>query len=513
LKDLIILGVDGMTWKVADILLSKNKMPNLQVFLDGGVKAYLDACDPLLTPIIWTSISSGVKPPKHGVSSFFNVPNDIKVPRIWDILSNERDFTYGLFRWPITGSQINNNNEKFVIPPLGLGGPLVENHSINPESYKYVTNLFGSRFKKGKGIIWKLKKLENIIAESLNSFKLGLNFKTFLRYYRYLIFRSYYNSIDIHRNRYERNLLKMDIYQQVSLNLMDKFRSNFTGIYIEETDHFGHLFWKDMVDNGPYRSALFESYIKFDNYLGEVSKRAGPNTTILIISDHGMRAINEKDLRINSDLLFKRLNLSSSLNKWQQSPKLYLWPDKNDKNLNTSAKLIDLFTNVKLKSFSHEVFNIKENEAGGISLSFSKKVSEKLYDDEIIKEEIIFDSKSICYLKDIIEYPDIDKLSGTHDSKGIFAIKGPNVKKGIELLTGCTINAYDVFPTLAYNFGLPISEEIDGRVVKEIYIDDFLNKNSIEKIDSYDFKNNKKDKSDSEISDAMIKRLKELGYM
>jgi len=49
---------------------------------------------------------------------------------------------------------------------------------------------------------------------------------------------------------------------------------------------------------------------------------------------------------------------------------------------------------------------------------------------------------------------------------GIFVAKGPRIKKGIKI-DGAKI--YDIAPTILHIFGLPIPNEMDGRVLKEIF--------------------------------------------
>ena len=58
-------------------------------------------------------------------------------------------------------------------------------------------------------------------------------------------------------------------------------------------------------------------------------------------------------------------------------------------------------------------------------------------------------------------------LSGIHDRYGIFVAYGPQINKVLVLPT---IQIYDIAPTILHMFDAPIHKEVDGRVLKEIFV-------------------------------------------
>jgi predicted AlkP superfamily phosphohydrolase/phosphomutase len=58
------------------------------------------------------------------------------------------------------------------------------------------------------------------------------------------------------------------------------------------------------------------------------------------------------------------------------------------------------------------------------------------------------------------------KLSGFHEREGIFAMSGPGIHPGI---TKFHANIQDLLPTLLYTLGLPIPNDLDGRVLVEAF--------------------------------------------
>lgn len=103
----VIIGIDGMDWALADPLLEEGKMPNLARVLDEGMRAELHSLLPLQkSPTIWTTIATGKGPSKHGIGDF--VQGDAssslynsrgwKARAIWDILG-EKGYTVGIVNW------------------------------------------------------------------------------------------------------------------------------------------------------------------------------------------------------------------------------------------------------------------------------------------------------------------------------------------------------------------------------------------------------------------------------
>ena len=68
---MLLVGWDGADWRTARPLLDRGALPNLARLVDNGVTAELETIRPTLSPILWTSIATGVAPEKHGVLGFW----------------------------------------------------------------------------------------------------------------------------------------------------------------------------------------------------------------------------------------------------------------------------------------------------------------------------------------------------------------------------------------------------------------------------------------------------------
>lgn len=63
----LLIGLDGVTWKVVDPLVQAGSLPVLSSLLQPGASADLETILPTFSPIIWTSIATGKAADKHGI--------------------------------------------------------------------------------------------------------------------------------------------------------------------------------------------------------------------------------------------------------------------------------------------------------------------------------------------------------------------------------------------------------------------------------------------------------------
>ncbi len=95
----LFLGLDGGTMRVLRPAFDRGWMPNLATFWRRAATGALRSSVPMVTPVAWTSFSTGCLPESHGIHEFYRVepgsrtihPNhagDVKVPTLWDVLGN-----------------------------------------------------------------------------------------------------------------------------------------------------------------------------------------------------------------------------------------------------------------------------------------------------------------------------------------------------------------------------------------------------------------------------------------
>lgn len=67
----LLIGVDGADWRYIDPLIARGELPHLAELKQRGAFGPLKTIRPTLSPVVWTSIATGVPPERHGVDGFF----------------------------------------------------------------------------------------------------------------------------------------------------------------------------------------------------------------------------------------------------------------------------------------------------------------------------------------------------------------------------------------------------------------------------------------------------------
>ena len=97
-KRVLIIGWDAADWVLIDRLFSAGKLANLRRLVEAGARADLNTLEPKLSPLLWTSITTGKTADKHGVLNFveprpeggglrISSSTTRKTKALWNILS------------------------------------------------------------------------------------------------------------------------------------------------------------------------------------------------------------------------------------------------------------------------------------------------------------------------------------------------------------------------------------------------------------------------------------------
>ncbi len=283
----LLIGWDAADWKLIDPLLQQGKMPNLQRLIDGGVRGNLTTLHPPISPMLWTSIATGKRPYKHGVLGFTEPdphrPGSIRpvsslsrtTRALWNIL-NLNDRQSNVVGWwpsfpaePIQGVMVSNHFAQ-AVRPLDQEWPVVPG-SVHPSH----------------------------LAEKLATLRIH---PTELTEDVVTLFVPEIRTIDIRRDPRPEHLLKTIAeaasVQAIVTALMQLQTWDFTAVYFDAIDHFGHAFMNfhppkmDCVSDRDFQlySGVMEAAYRFhDMMLGFLMHLAGDDTTILLVSDHGFQ--------------------------------------------------------------------------------------------------------------------------------------------------------------------------------------------------------------------------------
>jgi predicted AlkP superfamily phosphohydrolase/phosphomutase len=106
----VLIGIDGLDWNVADPLLREGKLPNIARIIEGGVRADFQSLEyGSKSPIIWTTVATGKGPQKHGIADFLENSDEAplynsngwRARAVWDILG-EAGYTVGVINWMVS---------------------------------------------------------------------------------------------------------------------------------------------------------------------------------------------------------------------------------------------------------------------------------------------------------------------------------------------------------------------------------------------------------------------------
>jgi len=156
-KKVLLIGWDAADWKAIQPLLDAGKMPSLERFVNAGVMGNIATLNPILSPMLWTSIATGMRPFKHGIHGFTEpdphtggvrpVTNTSrKVKAVWNIL-NQNGFKSNVIGWwpshpaePINGVMVSNHYQR-ARAPIDKPWPMMPGTVHPPELTESIANL------------------------------------------------------------------------------------------------------------------------------------------------------------------------------------------------------------------------------------------------------------------------------------------------------------------------------------------------------------------------------------
>ena len=102
-------------------------------------------------------------------------------------------------------------------------------------------------------------------------------------------------------------------------------------------------------------------------------------------------------------------------------------------------------------------------------------------------------------------------VSGTHRMDGVLIIAGEMLKKGVDLSQS---SIEDIFPTILYIMGIPVPDDLDGRVLTEAFKKSYVEEHPVLYETASGIELNKESFSYSDKDNDLIrKRLRSLGYI
>jgi hypothetical protein len=498
-RKVYVFGLDGATWKIITPMLKNGKLPHLARLCETGSFGNLESISPIFSPIIWTSISSGKSPLKHGITAAQLNSKMVRCKRVWDILENY-GYTIGLCGHLVTW------------PPRKINGYIIPDdlfsHGIEtyPEELNFIRIL-------ADGVKNKKLTLGNYVEFLIKCLRFGIKSGSLFKAFAFMTYSKVqmYNYLErYYRLRFIKELFRNDLF----IALKKRYKPDYSFYYNNLVDNCCHLYWKFMEPEKfvkvpveevkKYNGIISAAYSKADKFLGRVLEDIEDDAIIVVVSDHGFRAaeVTEEgwDYVIKTENLLKRLHITSRVSGYNLGSVTIL--KMKDKYKGGEADIVKMLKDITVGGEGSRLFDVSVDEFSNIHAAVRKKFKS-------MNGLTINLSGTTCVFEDIIEENDA-KISGLHDLQGIFILNGKGILKGKKIY-GATV--LDITPTLLALLDMPVARDMDGKVIEEAISPDYLKDHPIKYIDTYEDGRKEEERfEDSELSEEVKERLKALGY-
>jgi predicted AlkP superfamily phosphohydrolase/phosphomutase len=291
----LLIGWDAAEWELVDRYRALGFMPNLDLLLKSGVGANIATLQPVLSPLLWTSIATGKRPHEHGILGFVE----------WQ----------GQKVIPVQGSTRRKKAFWNVLEEAGLKTQIINwwpSHPVEQSGKLKVSNQFCEFPQELTN--WSLAPASvfpPVLREEIADLRIAPQELTQAHLQPFFPNHSWE---DLQTDPMVANVAQVLARSASVHNVITKALENddwdFSAVYLEALDHFGHIasqFLEPQLegisdeDFAKYSEIIPAAYRWHDMMLGRLMELVGRDTHIIILSDHGFevstnRTINLPDL-------------------------------------------------------------------------------------------------------------------------------------------------------------------------------------------------------------------------
>lgn len=286
-RKVLLVGWDAADWKIARPLVEAGAMPNLARLMKEGVSGNIATLHPPLSPMLWTSVATGKRPPKHGIMGFSEVTPDGKSIRPITILSRKTKALWNI---------LSQSGKKSVVvgwwpshPAEPIDGVVVSDwfRDVDTENAHLLPVVSGS--------VHPPEVIPQIRDLPVSPYEIdGAMLRAFV---------PDFEKVDQESDKSLHALAKIMCegltINAVATELLATRDWDFAAVYFDAIDHFGHRF---MAYHPPhtkradaniaelYRHVVANAYAWHDPMLGELIATAGDDVTVIVMSDHGFHS-------------------------------------------------------------------------------------------------------------------------------------------------------------------------------------------------------------------------------
>ena len=299
---ILLVGIDGLEWNVMLPMLREGRLPTFSALIERGRYGLLESFIPTESPVIWTSVATGKQPRKHGIQGFAHRDpqnprqlvlydnRDRKTVALWEILSDHQRRVACIGWWmthpvdPVSGVMVAQTNTSAQLDT------------------REGRNIWKGTLRKGvPDQVHPPERQDEMISilEQVDAELPDLTRR---------IFGEFPHPLRLLGQRLWDNTqwaFRADAtYVRIALLLAgERPLPDLTLLYLGGPDIVGHRFWRYMkpdpflhrpafeeIEN--FGSVIEDYYAYVDAALGKLASAYGNETTLIVVSDHGMHAHN-----------------------------------------------------------------------------------------------------------------------------------------------------------------------------------------------------------------------------
>jgi hypothetical protein len=297
-RRVLVIALDGAEWNFIDPLLAAGRLPTFRSLLRTGVRSPLRTIVPTLSPIIWTTIATGAPERLHGIHGF----TELQIPGL-------SRGVQGLLSHPVLAPRYARVREAaYATTRAGLAEvvPITAHH----RRVKAIWNILSDADVRVAVVNWfatwpaepvygHLVSDRNRIAfrdgafPSLTASTDGLMYPAQLRAGLESALAADADGVTAPQHFFSTQPSARDLERFDGVYASDRFAANaarllittadpqFVAVYLAGLDVCAHYFLK-------WDQPLIERYYDFvDTMMGRLIAAAGPDATVLVVSDHG----------------------------------------------------------------------------------------------------------------------------------------------------------------------------------------------------------------------------------
>ncbi len=292
-RRLIVVGVDGGDWLNLQPLIDAGRLPNFARLIEEGATGPLRSEEPMLSPLLWTTMATGRYPEDHGILNFTVVDPKTgarvpvsrhyrKVDAFWNMLSRH-DRTVDVVGWLATD------------PAESISGVMVT------DKFGYVAYAPGDTASPQASSLHPRDRARELAALAVHADNIAdQEIARFVHVPTAELAR--------HKGSFDpkdplNNLIHLYAstltFRNIAVHLLENDTPDVLAVYFEWVDAMSHLFMLHSSPRMPdvpqdeyqrYKGAVEQAYVLQDEILGDIMAQMDDRTVLMVISDHGFRS-------------------------------------------------------------------------------------------------------------------------------------------------------------------------------------------------------------------------------